>query len=270
MINVKSDFFTEDDYQVDQISKVNKKLERKAITSKRSLLTSQMFNVEQARSSNPDKRPPKNYQLIQRTLLFELQGPKDPQRFEEALAELEPPAEVLPHLNEYISKFISAIGRIPTDSKNPYEDDVIDYANRPPQQILLVGKPRSGRSTFCKALAAKLDLELLDLDRGIQKILAKVAENEQSPQLDDEGNPKEFLNPVERETYDNLRFGRDIPLSVLEQLLNKELDLDAPKNKGFILDLPLEEPYWVNSILGNKLILPKIGCRYFTHVVCLN
>ena len=45
--------------------------------------------------------------------------------------------------------------------------------------------------------------------------------------------------------------------------------MDRPKNKGFILDLPIENSFWVNSILGNKLQLPKLDCRYFTHTILL-
>jgi len=45
----------------------------------------------------------------------------------------------------------------------------------------LIGKPRSGRTTFAKALAIKLDLEFIDLERGINRILVKVSENESNP-----------------------------------------------------------------------------------------
>ena len=58
-----------------------------------------------------------------------------------------------PSFADYMSHFTSKYNRLPRDSINPYEDDVIDYANRPPLQLLLIGKPRSGRTTFSKALA---------------------------------------------------------------------------------------------------------------------
>ena len=28
--------------------------------------------------------------------------------------------------------------------------------------------------------------------------------------MDEEGNPKEFLNPLEREVFDSLRFGKEL------------------------------------------------------------
>lgn len=32
----------------------------------------------------------------------------------------------------------------------------------------------------------------------------------------------------------------------------------------------MEEPFWVNSIMGHRLALPKLGCRYFNNVIRLN
>ena len=49
-------------------------------------------------------------------------------------------------------------------------------------------------------------------------------------------------------------------------MLNIELQLDVVKNKGYILNIPLE--YWAESIL--RLRLPKLGCRYFSHVIILD
>ncbi|CAD8103243.1 unnamed protein product [Paramecium sonneborni] len=271
LINIKSEFFTEEDYRIDQINKVNKKWERKIVSAKRQLLTSQLQTFDISKSSNPDKRQSKNIPFILRTFLGDLNQPKDQQQLQSALEVIQEQQTniELPSFQSYLSKFISPKGQLPIDSKNPYEDDVIEYANQAPPQIFLIAKPRSGRSTFAKALAKQLDLEYLDLEKGIQRIYAKVAENENNPQMDEEGNPKEFLNPLEREVFDSLRFGRELTQEQLESLFNVELSQDLPKNKGYILDLPLENIFWVNSILSNKMILPKIGCRYFTHVVNL-
>lgn len=67
--------------------------------------------------------------------------------------------------------------------------------------------------------------------------------------MDDEGNPKEFLTPLERKTFNALRDG-EVADSILE-LVNLEFHYDAPINKGYrykkkiiyryILDLPLEQ-----------------------------
>ena len=87
----------------------------------------------------------------------------------------------IPPFSTYISKFASQYNRLPVDSPNPYEDDIIEYANRPPIQMLLLAKPKSGRSTFAKALAKRLDIEYIDLQRPIQRIFDKMKENEENP-----------------------------------------------------------------------------------------
>jgi len=58
--------------------------------------------------------------------------------------------------------------------------------------------------------------------------------------MDDEGNPKEFLTPLERSTFNALREGLEVPAEALIELVNLEFSFDAPVNKGYILDLPLE------------------------------
>ena len=57
-------------------------------------------------------------------------------------------------------------------------------------------------------------------------------------------------------------------------LLNLALGNDATFNKGYILDLPLTfsegQVDWIDSIIKNKVILPKQGCRYFSHIIEFN
>ena len=59
--------------------------------------------------------------------------------------------------------------------------------------------------------------------------------------MDEEGNPKEFLTVLERRFVTNLKDGIEIPPEDLIELLNLEFTaFEAPVNKGFILDLPIE------------------------------
>ena len=101
-------------------------------------------------------------------------------------------------------------------------------------------------------MAKNIDIEHIDLERPLLRIFEKVKENEENPQTDEEGNPKEFLTPLEREVYDSLRMGGAVPEEALLELLNLEFSaFDAPTNKGYILDLPLELVEglnWVKSI----------------------
>lgn len=39
-------------------------------------------------------------------------------------------------------------------------------------------------------------------------------------------------------------------------------------SRGFILDLPFEyNKYWIETLISNRIYLPKIECRYFTHIL---
>lgn len=59
--------------------------------------------------------------------------------------------------------------------------------------------------------------------------------------MDEEGNPKEFLTVLERRFVNNLKDGVEIPSEDSLELLNLEFTAyEAPTNKGFILDLPIE------------------------------
>lgn len=105
-------------------------------------------------------------------------------------------------------------------------------------------------------------MEHIDLERPLLRIFDKVKENEENPQMDDEGIAKEFLTPLERDIYEALRNGGEVPEEHLLELLNLEFSgFDAPTNKGFILDLPIETNggvNWVEAVKQNKLKLPKI------------
>ena len=147
----------------------------------------------------------------------------------------------VPPFASYLARYLSRSAKLPSDSANPFEDDVIEYANTPPLQILLISKPRSGRTTLAKAIAKKLDVEHMDLERPIMRLLEKVKESEENPKTDDDGNPVDPFTPLERSVLEGLRQGNEIAPLALLQLLNLEFThFDEPRNKGFILDLPLE------------------------------
>ena len=67
-----------------------------------------------------------------------------------------------------------------------------------------------------------MDLEHIDLFKGVQRVLDKIKDFEENPQMDEEGNPKEYLDPTEKEMVTNLKEGRHIPHEVLIKLLNRE------------------------------------------------
>jgi adenylate/nucleoside-diphosphate kinase len=51
-------------------------------------------------------------------------------------------------------------------------------------------------------------------------------------------------------------------------LINNEFEKEVTHSRGFILDLPFEyNKYWIETLISNRVNLPKIECRYFTHVL---
>ena len=51
-------------------------------------------------------------------------------------------------------------------------------------------------------------------------------------------------------------------------LLNNQLEKELTKSRGFILDLPFEyNKFWIEVLISNRLYLPKVECRFFTHAI---
>jgi len=102
---------------------------------------------------------------------------------------------------DYESRYMN----LPKDTTWPYFDFPQQYAETKPLRILVLSKPKSGRSIYCQHLADKLNLELITLKRPFKDILKKIKKNEEDPKEDEEGNPIEFLLPHERKIWDALQ-----------------------------------------------------------------
>lgn len=66
------------------------------------------------------------------------------------------PEALMPSLNFH--SFVSKNDCLPIDNPDPFLEDLLEYANRPPLQILVVSKPAVGRTAFSALLARKLDI----------------------------------------------------------------------------------------------------------------
>ena len=80
------------------------------------------------------------------------------------------------------------------------------------------------------------------------------------------------LAQVDKDVQGFLGRGQGIPAETLLELLNLELSQDVTRTKGFVLDIPLNsglkhEFNWVEAIVTYKVKLPRIQCRYFSHLV---
>lgn len=144
--------------------------------------------------------------------------------------------------------------------------------------MLVIGKPKLGKTTLARLVEQKADIEHIELGKLIGKIITRMKELEETPEQDAEGNPVEMvesLGALEFGIVEDLKNGRKIENGKLVKLVNKALAEKSVAMRGFVLDLPLgaadEDGFcWVDAILTNKIILPKIQCRYFSHIVELD
>lgn len=62
------------------------------------------------------------------------------------------------------------------DFVNCGEQDLIDAARTQALRVLVIGKPRSGKTTLCANLAKKLDLVHINIDNWINALVTKIRE----------------------------------------------------------------------------------------------
>ena len=86
---------------------------------------------------------------------------------------------------------ISKEGSHEDDFANCTTQDLIDSANSELMKILLIGKPRCGKTTLAKALAEKLDLVRISPEVWIEDLLARIKDRQENPPEEDEEEVKE-------------------------------------------------------------------------------
>jgi len=69
--------------------------------------------------------------------------------------------------------------------------DLIDSANAELMKILILGKPRSGKTTLAKSLSEKLDLVRVSADLWLEDLFARIKDREENPPEEDEEEPAE-------------------------------------------------------------------------------
>lgn len=65
--------------------------------------------------------------------------------------------------------------------------------------ILIIGKPRSGKSNTAKNLAKKLDLVHITSEKFINDLMAKIAAYEPPEDLEEDQEPPKWLSDFEEE-----------------------------------------------------------------------
>lgn len=125
--------------------------------------------------------------------------------------------------------------------------DLIDSANKEPMRVLLLGKPRSGKTTLANELQTRLNLLRVSPDVWLDKLFAKIKDREENPpdedpepELEEGQEPppkKSWLEPLEEAVMNTLKAGgapdSDQIIAMVKELVNSP---DA-NTRGFVLDL---------------------------------
>lgn len=77
---------------------------------------------------------------------------------------------------------------------------------------MVIGKPRSGKTTICRNLALKdnLDLIHINIDNWIAQVIEKVKNYEPPEDLEEGQEPPPFLSPLEDRIYNKIQKGEDL------------------------------------------------------------
>ena len=138
--------------------------------------------------------------------------------------------------------------------------DIFDYANKPPLCILLLGKPRCGRTTIAKEIAKIFNLVVIEPEILIQQQIAKILSY---ADIAEEERPK--LTLMEEQMMKRLKRGLEVTDNQTIQIINNALMTDEARQKGVIIDLPYYQRKitWAELIRRNRLAIPD----KFTYVV---
>ena len=126
------------------------------------------------------------------------------------------------------------------DFRNCNEEDLIEAARAQAMRILVVGKPRVGKTLLCSKLAQKLDLVHINIDNWVKSLLAKVAlaAEAEADAGGEEGEEKpKILSDMEEEIYAALKQGGGPTEDHQVEILKLMIRSPAAQLKGYLLDL---------------------------------
>jgi adenylate/nucleoside-diphosphate kinase len=175
---------------------------------------------------------------IRKALLEQKYGPSGPA---EEKAPVPPPANPsrLPPKRAITSiapEFLSEEFWLREDPVNS-DQDIVTIAAKPQLQMLILGKPRSGKTTLAKELEASLHVNHIEPAALIDQIFAKLKPPEEG--FDEEENPAPKLTPLEQEIVNTLKEGKAVTLAQQLGLVKAAVHSDLSKKNGFVLDVTL-------------------------------
>lgn len=156
-------------------------------------------------------------------------------------------------LHQQIRHLISKDGITEDDAVNRF--DLVVEANKPPLCILVVGKPRSGKSNVSKSLGEALDLVHVCVKSYINALLHKISTYELPEDLEEGKEPPKFLSDFEEEVFQVLKAGKGPSDAQMVRMLADMIASPQAQTKGYIVDLPLHqrEESWHDTISRGAL-----------------
>lgn len=156
------------------------------------------------------------------------------------------------------------------------EEDLINAAKTPAMRILVIGKPRAGKSNLAKNLALRMDLVHVSVDNWLAALLAKIKAYE-PPEVEEGQEPPKFLSDLEDSVHKALQSGNALSDAQLIEIVRLQIHSPVAVLKGFILDLSFYEREhsdvsWAMIIRQTKLLGETVHGKSveFTHLIELN
>ena len=125
---------------------------------------------------------------------------------------------------------ISKEGSREDDFVNCTTQDLIDSANAEVIKLLILGKPRSGKTTLAKALTEKLDLVRISPEVWLEDLFARIKEREENPpeEEEEEEQPEEAQEEAPEENEEGEE-AKEPELDENGNPIEKPLGEEAPK-----------------------------------------
>jgi adenylate kinase family enzyme len=150
--------------------------------------------------------------------------------------------------------------------------DLINTANAAPPSVLLLGKPRSGKTSLAKELSTRLELVHINVENWIKRLLEKIKAYEPPEDLEEGQEPPKFLSDLEEEVNNALKAGQGPSYQQTVKILKEEIESAPARTKGYILDLTFNKNMetWTKVIRSQNLIgKPDEAGRQaeFSHII---
>jgi predicted ATP-grasp superfamily ATP-dependent carboligase len=173
------------------------------------------------------------------------------------------------------SSLDSRLGLGEDDFYNCAEQDLIEAANAMELRVLVIGKPRSGKTTLAKNLSLKLDLVHVSVDNWLAALQAKVKAYEPPEDLEEGQEPPKFLSDLEESVFKALQSGSGPNDAQMVEIIKLQVHSPLAVLKGFVLDLSYYErenfsdQSWAGIIRTTQLLKDAAETKpnEFTHVI---